>query len=96
MTATESHGYMKPNASGPLIRNLRMERGYTVGEAARILGCSAGTLRRWERDGLTKNVRINRLLSICRAYGISSDRLFEAAMLPAHALAGCSTPVARV
>ncbi len=37
-----------------------MERMYRIGDAARILGVSVSTLRRWDKEGKLKAVRIGR------------------------------------
>jgi len=35
-------------------------RGYKIGEASRILGVHPNTLRKWEKEGKIKAIRIGR------------------------------------
>ena len=63
------------NPSGPYLRAIRQGKGITQSEAARQMGVSTRTLRRYERDGITSTMGVLHVFAICRAYGISVDQL---------------------
>lgn len=71
--------YPTPNKSGEFLRDARLSLGLTVPEAARAVGCSARTLRRYESQGLPNGILVSRVFGLCRAYGISADHLADLA-----------------
>ncbi len=59
-----------------------MERMYRIGDAAKILGVSVSTLRRWDKEGKVKSIRIGR------------DRLYPKSLLLKLLGQECSNAVA--
>ena len=68
---------IKPkNKSGALLRAARLEKGLTLKEAAARIGRSAGTLAKWERDGVGPMVSIAPVMDACTLYDLDADALF--------------------
>ena len=65
-----------PNASGAFLRDTRLRLGMSQTEAAWAIGCSVSSLGRYERSGIPAGILVGRAFRICKAYGISTDKLF--------------------
>ena len=65
------------NGSADYLRHVRASLGLSRKEAARSIGCSVGTLGRYERDGIPRGARFNRFMGICKGYGIDADQLHD-------------------
>jgi transcriptional regulator with XRE-family HTH domain len=65
---------------GQRIKELRLERGLTLEEAAERTGCSAGFLSQLERNRAAPSISM--LYSIARALGVSITHFFPAVVNP--------------
>ena len=72
-----------PNASAAYLRDARSVAGLGVDQAADIIGVSATSIERMERDGIPKRMRADSLARMCAAYNVSSDTVLELATTPA-------------
>lgn len=61
-----------------------MELGLSRAQAAELAGCSAQTIGRYERQGISGRVMFSRVARLCRAYGISADHLCLLVKQPAE------------
>lgn len=64
------------NRSAEALRDARAALGLSITEAARRVGVSTQTLRRYEREGLTGRVVFSRFMAVSRVYGIGSRELY--------------------
>ncbi len=53
------------------LTQLRKERGYTVKAIAEVLGCSSGSVRRWE-SGRAK-MKFHKYILLAKLYNVSLD-----------------------
>ena len=74
----------KPNKSAKLMRDSRTRLGLSRSQAAQIIGCTACTIGRYEREGISGSVRYSRVARLCEAYRISADHLCSLIMQPAE------------
>lgn len=85
---TSKHGIVltgRPaNRSGDYLRDTRHRLGLSRKQAAGLAGCTAQTIGRYERRGVTGSVRYSRVMRLCEAYGISADHLLSLMMQPAE------------
>lgn len=65
------------------MKTIRTNRGESLEEAAAAMGVSAGTVRRWEHEGVSRYVSVIRVFKTCEYYDISADYLFELMKQPA-------------
>lgn len=73
---------VKGNQSGPYLKGVRLGMGLTQREAARRIGVSTRTLRRYERYGMLGTMGCMHVFAVCRAYGVSADLLINLAQQP--------------
>lgn len=71
------------NGSADYLRETRLSLGLSRRQAAELAGCTAQTIGRYERRGMTGCVRYSRVMGICEAYGISADYLCSLMKQPA-------------
>lgn len=70
------------NKSADYLRTTRLKMGLSRKQAAELAGCTAQTIGRYERRGITGAVRYSRVMGLCEAYGISADHLLSLMMQP--------------
>ena len=83
------HGGIVPirrpmNRSADYLRHTRIKLGLSRQEAAELARCTAQTIGRYERRGISGGVRYSRVARLCAAYGISVDNLLSLMMQPAE------------
>ena len=84
-----AHGGILParkplNRSADYLRRTRIKLGLSRNQAAALAGCTAQTIGRYERRGISGNMRYSRIDRLCHAYGISADHLLSLMMQPAE------------
>ena len=75
--------WARPNKSAAYLKECRTTRGLSLADAAKGIGCSVGTLRRYEHEGIHGGIGALRVFAVCWYYGISADALCELAKQPA-------------
>lgn len=72
------------NRSAHYLRLTRVGLGLSRAQAAELAGCTAQTIGRYERQGISPNVRYRRVERLCSAYGISIEHLCSLMAQPAE------------
>ena len=63
------------SASAQYLRQARLSLGLSRQQAADLAGCTAQTIGRYERNGISGRVLFSRVIRLCNAYGISLEHL---------------------
>lgn len=70
------------NKSADYLRSTRLSLGLSRKQVAELVGCTPETIGRYERRGITGDIRYSRVVGLCEAYGISADHLLSLMMQP--------------
>lgn len=63
---------------GDRIKHLRIAKGYSQQQLAKLLGLTKGAVSQWE-VGLTKNLKNAPLMDLCKIFGVSAEYLVNGA-----------------
>lgn len=68
--ATRSVPYaeLAMETQGQRLKRLREQKGWTLDQAAKLIGTTKGAISQWESDVVT-NIRPENLLTLCEVYG---------------------------
>lgn len=77
--ATRIDSYTAPMETiGDRIKHLRLAKGYSQEQLAKLLGLTKGAVSQWEL-GLTKNLKNAPLMELCKIFGVSAEYLVNGA-----------------